>query len=208
MSAESEPASDVIISTDTLREQRVPPGQVLTKQWPVLHFGNVPKVDRASWRFELGGLVEQPWSCDLETIQRLPRVKVRCDIHCVTTWSRLDNLFEGPSVRTVLSHVTPKPEARYALIYAHGDPADRWTTNLPLADLMDEDCLFALTHDGEPLSDAHGGPVRLVVPRLYFWKSAKWVRGIEFRPTDAPGFWERNGYHMRGDPWSEERYGW
>lgn len=204
MHDENEP---LITSPDTLREQRLPPGQAQTRKWPVLHYGQVPAVDPATWRLEIGGLIERPWSCNWDEFQALPRIRVRCDIHCVTRWSRLDNLFEGPSVRSVLAKAGPLPEARHALLLSYGDPGQAWSTNVPLAEFMDEDCLFAMTHDGEPISADHGGPVRVVIPKLYFWKSCKWVRRVELRRDDAPGFWEENGYHMHGDPWKEERYG-
>ena len=196
-----------IVSADTRRGERIPPGQTETKQWPVLHYGGLPKVDRAMWRLRIDGLVDEPWECDWETFGRLPRVEVQCDIHCVTTWSRLNNVFEGPSTRTVLSQVNVKPEARFVILHAYEGTGGPWSTNLPLADFLDDDCLFALKHDGQPLTAHHGGPVRVVVPKLYFWKSAKWIHRVELCTEDRAGFWERNGYHMRGDPWQEERYG-
>jgi DMSO/TMAO reductase YedYZ molybdopterin-dependent catalytic subunit len=138
-----------------------------------------------------------------EEFQRLPRVKVFADMHCVTRWSRLGNLWEGVSTRELLSRAKVLPQARYVLVQAYD--AD-WTTNMPLNDFLGEDALFADTHDGEPIPPAHGGPLRLVVPRLYAWKSAKWVRGIELLSRDQSGYWERGGYHMHGDPWKEERF--
>ncbi len=192
-----------IISPDTRRQNRVPPSQHLTERWPVLHYGSVPHIDPATWTFRLFGLVGQERQLGYEEFVALPRVKVFSDIHCVTTWSRLDNTWEGVSTRTVCDLVQVSPQARFVMVHgAHG-----FTTNLPLADFLAEDALFAFSHDGQPLSAEHGGPVRLVVPRLYFWKSAKWATGVEFMERDAPGFWESNGYHMRGDPWTEERYG-
>ena len=182
---------------------RLPPGQVLTKKWPVLHYGLVPDVDTATWTFEVSGLVDRPYSVTWDELLALPRHTVRCDIHCVTTWSRFDNTFEGVAVRTLLGHAGVQPAARYCLVHAEQD----FTTNLPLADLDRPDNLIALKHDGEWLTPEHGGPARLLVPHLYFWKSAKWVRGFELLEHDIPGFWEQNGYHMRGDPWTEERYG-
>ncbi|MFQ5412384.1 MAG: sulfite oxidase-like oxidoreductase [Phycisphaerae bacterium] len=195
-----------IISEDTKRPNRIPPGQIETGNWPVLHYGGVPTIDEASWQLEIDGLVEEPWSCDLETFRALPRVAVRCDIHCVTTWSRLNNVFEGPSTKTVLSHVHIKPEARHVILHAYEGSGGSWSTNLPIGAFLDDDCLFALRHDDRPLTLHHGGPVRVVVPKLYFWKSAKWVRRVELVAEDRPGFWERNGYHMHGDPWKEERF--
>jgi DMSO/TMAO reductase YedYZ molybdopterin-dependent catalytic subunit len=182
---------------------RLPPGQILTKKWPVLHYGLVPPVDTATWTFEVSGLVERPYTITWDELLALPRVTVHCDIHCVTTWSRFDNTFEGVSVRLLLERAGVRPAAGYCLVNAEQD----FTTNLPLADLDRPDNLIALSHDGDWLTPEHGGPARLLVPHLYFWKSAKWVRGFELLEQDIPGFWEQNGYHMRGDPWTEERYG-
>jgi len=182
---------------------RLPPGQVLTKKWPVLHYGLVPVVEAATWTFEVSGLVDRPFSITWDELLALPRHTVRCDIHCVTTWSRFDNTFEGVAVRTLLARAGIQSTARFCLVHAEQD----FTTNLPLADLDRPDNLIALKHDGEWLTPEHGGPARLLVPHLYFWKSAKWVRGFELLEHDIPGFWEQNGYHMRGDPWTEERYG-
>jgi DMSO/TMAO reductase YedYZ molybdopterin-dependent catalytic subunit len=182
---------------------RLPPGQVVTRKWPVLHYGTVPKVDLAKWRFTVSGAVDQPFAISWEELQALPRQQTPCDIHCVTRWSRYDNLFEGVPVQLLLQRAGVKPQARYALVHAE----QGFTTNLPLSDLDRPENLLALSHDGEPLPPEHGGPVRLLVPHLYLWKSAKWIRGIECLEEDVPGFWEENGYHMRGDPWQEERYG-
>jgi DMSO/TMAO reductase YedYZ molybdopterin-dependent catalytic subunit len=182
---------------------RVPPRQAQTKKWPVLHYGGVPRVDLARWRFEVTGLVEHPLSLTYRELTSLPRQRTLCDIHCVTRWSRLDNTFEGVSVQEILRRALPDPRARYVLVHAHPD----YTTNLPLADLDRPENLLAWRHDGADLTAEHGWPLRLVVPHLYFWKSAKWVTGFELLPEDIPGFWEQNGYHARGDPWREERYG-
>jgi DMSO/TMAO reductase YedYZ molybdopterin-dependent catalytic subunit len=183
--------------------QRLPPGQVVTRKWPVLHYGTVPKVDLATWRFAMSGAVDRPFAISWEELQALPRQQTPCDIHCVTRWTRYDNLFEGVPVQLLLQRAGVKPQARYALVHAE----QGFTTNLPLSDLDRPENLLALSHDGEPLTPEHGGPVRLLVPHLYLWKSAKWIRGIECLEEDVPGFWEENGYHMRGDPWQEERYG-
>ncbi len=192
----------VIISPDTKRQERVPPGQYETKKWPVLHYGSVPGFDKASWDFRVLGLVEQPLRMNHAEFFSLPRVQVKGDFHCVTTWSKLDNLWEGVSVHEILKRVKVKPEAQYVLAHCeHG-----FTANLPLSDFVQEDVLFAMKHNGEDLTPEHGYPLRLMVPRLYAWKSAKWLRGIEFLEKDRPGFWEQNGYHMRGDPWTEERH--
>jgi DMSO/TMAO reductase YedYZ molybdopterin-dependent catalytic subunit len=148
------------------------------------------------------GLVDQPVRFSWDEFRALPAHRVFADMHCVTTWSLLDNVWEGVLVREVMTRVGLRPEARFVLVHAEAG----WTTNLPLEDFLGEDCLFAWAHNGQPLDPDHGAPLRLVVPRLYAWKSAKWVRGIEFLARDTPGFWERNGYHMRGDPWQEERF--
>ena len=182
---------------------RLPPGQVLTKKWPVLHYGLVPDVDTRTWTFEVTGLVERPFTLSWDELLALPQTTVRCDIHCVTTWSRFDNAFEGVAVQLLLDRAGVKPEAQFCVVSAE----QGFTTNLPLSDLNRAENLIALKHDGEPLTPEHGGPARLLVPHLYFWKSAKWVRGLTLLDMDVPGFWEQNGYHMRGDPWTEERYG-
>lgn len=184
-------------------KDRLPPGQVLTTKWPVLHYGLVPQVNLKTWRFEVSGLVERPFTLTWDELLALPRKTVRCDIHCVTTWSRFDNSFEGVPVQSLLQRAGVKPAARFVLVSAEQD----FTTNLPLADLDRPDNLIALKHDGEWLTPEHGGPARLLVPHLYLWKSAKWVRGLALLDQDVPGFWEQNGYHMHGDPWTEERYG-
>lgn len=182
---------------------RLPPGQILTKKWPVLHYSHVPKVDLAQWRFRIWGAVEHPIELTWEEVNIQPRGEVLCDIHCVTTWSRYDNRFAGPAVSPLLALAKPLASAQYVMVHALPD----YTTNLPLSDLDRPDNLLATHHDGEPLNPEHGGPIRLLVPHLYFWKSAKWVTGFELLEEDWPGFWEENGYHMRGDPWAEERYG-
>jgi DMSO/TMAO reductase YedYZ molybdopterin-dependent catalytic subunit len=182
---------------------RVPPGQVETRKWPVLHAGHVPAVSLAAWRFDVRGLVDRPLSLSWQDLLAMPRRETLCDIHCVTRWSRLDNVFGGVPVRALLERAGVQAAARYVLVHAE----EGFTTNLPLDDLDRPANLLALTWNGEPLTPEHGGPVRLLVPHLYFWKSAKWVRGLELLAEDEPGFWERGGYHMRGDPWQEERFG-
>lgn len=181
---------------------RIPSGQTETKKWPVLHYGDVPPVDMATWRFELRGACAAPAQFTLDEIQAFPRQVTRCDIHCVTRWSRLDNDFEGVSVQHLLRLAQPHPEATHVMVFAEAG----FTTNLPLADLDRPENVLAWKHDGQDLTPDHGWPLRLVVPHLYFWKSAKWVRGFEFLRKDAPGFWERNGYHMYGDPFREQRF--
>lgn len=182
---------------------RVPPGQIVTTKWPVLHYSSVPKIDPARWTLRVFGEVDQPLELTWEQFNGLGAREVRCDMHCVTSWSRLDNRFGGIPVRAVLALAGVRPAATHALIHAAPD----YTTNLPFADLDRDENLFATHFEGEPLSAEHGGPVRLLVPHLYLWKSAKWVTGVELMEGDEPGFWEDNGYHMRGDPWKEERYG-
>ena len=189
-----------------LRDQlspRLPPGQVITRKWPVLHYGMVPSVDLATWRFAVTGAIARPLSLTWDELLAMPRRETVCDMHCVTRWSRYDNVFEGVPVQALLTRAEVRPQAAYALVHAEED----YSTNLPLADLDRPANLLALSHNGEPLTPEHGGPVRLLVPHLYLWKSAKWVTGFELLAEDEPGFWERNGYHMRGDPWREERYG-
>ncbi len=182
---------------------RLPPGQIPTVKWPVLHYSHVPRVDTAQWRFRVWGEVERPLDLSWAEFAAMPRRDVLCDMHCVTKWSRYDNLFGGVPVKALLGLAGVRAVASHVLVHAEPD----YTTNLPLPDLDRDDVLVATHHNGEPLSAEHGGPVRLLVPHLYLWKSAKWVTGLELMDGDEPGFWEQNGYHMRGDPWAEERYG-
>jgi DMSO/TMAO reductase YedYZ molybdopterin-dependent catalytic subunit len=181
---------------------RLPPGQSLTLKWPVLHEGPVPHFDPKTWDFRVAGLVEKPLRLTWEEFTRLPMREVVVDMHCVTRWSRFDVRWEGVPFSEVMKLVALKPEADFVMIHADTD----YTANVPLADLMRPTTLFALKENGEPLPPEHGYPVRLVVPHLYAWKSAKWVRGLEFMAQDAPGFWEQNGYHIYGDPFKEQRY--
>ncbi len=183
-------------------EGRLPPGQSLTLKWPVLQYGGVPRFDPATWDFRITGLVEKPLRLSWEEFRRLPQTEVVADMHCVTRWSRFDNRWKGVLFTEAMKLVEAKPEARFALLH----DGQNYTTNVPLADLSRPNVLFALEHDGEPLAAEHGGPVRLVVPHLYAWKSIKWVRGFELFAEDQPGFWEQNGYHIYGDPWKEQRY--
>jgi len=184
-----------------LRE-RLPHGQALTRKWPVLTYGETPEVDLSTWTFRCFGLVEEPVSWTWRQFLALPRVEVTSDIHCVTRWSKFDNRWGGVAVSEIMHRVRVKPEAVAVMVHAEPD----YTTNLLLSDIVAEDALLAIEHDGEALPAEHGGPCRLVVPKLYFWKSAKWVTGFEFIDVNAPGFWEVNGYHLRADPWKEERY--
>jgi DMSO/TMAO reductase YedYZ molybdopterin-dependent catalytic subunit len=203
----------LIISSDTLRgggdpAARTPPGQVLTKKWPVLHFGDVPRIDVDTWSLRVWGQCENPYTLTWQQFMELPKVDVKCDIHCVTRWSRLDNVFTGVPTKVLIDLANPKPNAKFVMQHALSDPGRDWTTNVPLDEFTQDDCVLAYLHDGQPLAADHGYPVRGIVPRLYFWKGAKWITGIELRANDAPGFWEVNGYHMHGDPWKEERFGW
>ncbi|RQH12012.1 sulfite oxidase-like oxidoreductase [Bradyrhizobium sp. RP6] len=183
-------------------DQRLPPGQHLTKDWPVLDLGVVPPVSRERWRLDVYGAIETPvfWTFDEFIAQK--QARFTSDIHCVTTWSRYDNEWEGLATRELLAACQPREDARFVVLHS----SDGYTTNLALEDFAAEDALLAHSWSGKPLSEEHGGPVRLVVPHLYFWKSAKWLQAIEFLTEDAPGFWEVRGYHNRGDPWAEQRY--
>jgi len=181
---------------------RLPPGQVLTEKWPVLTYGDTPRIDLGTWTFRCFGAVAEEVSWTWAEFLRLPQIEVRSDIHCVTKWSRFDNVWRGVAVTEVLHRVRVRPDAVAVMAHAeHG-----YTTDIALADLRADNVLLAIQHDGAPLPAEHGGPCRLVVPHLYFWKSAKWIRGFEFLDHDAPGFWEVNGYHLHADPWKEERY--
>ena len=183
-------------------DDRLPPGQHLVQNWPVLDLGQQPMIAPTSWSLDVTGAVETPVHLDWKAFQALPPSSFVSDIHCVTTWSRYDNHWRGVSVHDLLDLVQPKPEATHVMLRSF----DGYTTNLPLADFAVEDALLATHWEGAPLTREHGGPVRLVVPHLYFWKSAKWIERIELMTADRAGFWEKNGYHMRGDPWTEERY--
>jgi len=182
---------------------RLPPGQSATLKWPILHAGSVPRFDPAKWDFRILGLVEESRRLSWQQFMQLPTRAVTADMHCVTRWSRFDVRWEGVPFTDVAKLVTVKPEARYVLVHAE----EGFTSNVPLADLMRDEVLFALKHNGEPLPPEHGGPMRLVVPHLYAWKSVKWVRGIQFLAEDKPGYWEVAGYHMYGDPFQEQRFG-
>ena len=181
---------------------RLPPGQYLTEKWPVLHAGDVPDVDLAIWDFRVWGEVESPVPLSWEELDELPKIEVTQDIHCVTRWSRFDTTFRGVPWSAVAERVRPKPSARFAIAHAE----QGYTANVPASFLDQEGAMLATHADGEPLAPEHGWPLRLVVPGKYFWKSAKWLRGVELSATDNPGFWERYGYHNDADPWKEERY--
>lgn len=181
---------------------RLPPGQSLTLKWPVLHEGSVPPFDPRTWDFLISGFVEKPLRLSWDEFTRLPTKEVIADMHCVTRWSRFDVRWEGVPFAEVAKLAVPNPEAKYVMVLAE----QGYTSNVPLADLMRPTALFALNHNGAPLPPEHGYPLRLVVPHLYAWKSVKWVRGLDFMPHDAPGYWESSGYHMYGDPFREERF--
>lgn len=184
------------------REQRLPPGQRLVKDWPVLDLGVQPHVRSSDWALTIDGAVASPLMWDWEALMAAPQVENQSDIHCVTSWSRYDNVWQGVATRTICEMVKPLDGVRHVILHSY----DGYTTNVSLDVFAASDCLVAHSHDGAPLARQHGGPARLVIPQYYFWKSAKWIQRIEFSAEDAPGFWERRGYHNVGDPWREERY--
>ena len=181
---------------------RLPPGQKLTDGWPVLHYGGIPDIDLATWKFSMIGEIESEVSFTWDEFMALPQTTLKSDIHCVTHWSKFDNDWTGVTIQEVMKHVELKPAAKHVMVHSYGG----YTTNIPLDELLGEDVLFAHSHNGAPLAKEHGWPLRLVLPKLYFWKSAKWVRGMVFMGDEKPGFWEMYGYHIHGDPWKEERY--
>ena len=183
-------------------EEGAPPGQFVTEKFPVLTFGPAPHVDRSEWRMKAFGLVGAETSLDWDEFTALGRVEIGAEFHCVTQWSRLVNTWEGVPIRAVLDAVGPLPEAKFVMVHCYGG----YSTNIALDVLDDDDVLFAYRHDGDELAREHGGPLRLVVPKRYGWKSAKWVNGLEFMAEDKPGFWEERGYHNDGDPWKEQRF--
>lgn len=202
--AEAPPGA--VISPDTLRENRIPPGQSRTRKWPILDASGAPPIDLATWTLRVSGLVARPVTIDWPAFNQLPRTRVFSDFHCVTRWSRLGNLWEGVAIGELIALAGGvHGDARFVIARGHDG---EWSTNMPLDDVLAEDVLIATHHDGDPLTAEHGGPARLIVPRLYAWKSAKWIAALEFIDQDRAGFWERNGYHMHGDPWRQERYGW
>ncbi len=182
--------------------ERLPPGQTLTAEFPVLSYGPAPKFNPKKWDFRVIGMVEQPLRFAWEEFRALPKSTQVADFHCVTTWSRYDNRWEGVRTRDLMARAALKPDARYVFVHCDGG----YTTNLTLEEFLADDAMLAWGHDGKDLHPDHGWPLRLVVPRLYGWKSAKWVRAIEFAINDRRGFWEVRGYHNHGDPWTEERY--
>jgi len=181
---------------------RLPPGQSLTLKWPVLHYGSVPRFDPATWDLRAFGQVGADIRLSWQEFNHLPELETTSDFHCVTRWSRFDNHWRGVPFSEILKLAQPKPEAEHVLVHAE----QGYTANVPLADLKRDNVLLATHHDGQPLTPEHGCPVRLIVPHLYGWKSVKWVRSFEFLDREQAGFWERNGYHIYGDPWKEQRY--
>lgn len=181
---------------------RLPPGQALTLKFPVLTYGSTPTVTTAEWKFQVWGQVEEPKEWTWDEFLALGKTTLTCDIHCVTRWSKFDTTWTGVPFKAALAQIKPRPGADYVLFHCYGG----YTTNVPLAELMRDDVMFAYEYDGKPLEREHGGPMRGLVPHLYLWKSAKWVRGMEFLSSDKPGFWEMYGYHMHGDPWLSERF--
>lgn len=182
--------------------ERLPPGQHPTRRWPVFHHGEIPAVDLATWDLRVFGLVEEPLRLTWAAFLALPRVTVTADMHCVTRWSALDHTWEGVAAAEIAARAKPRPGARFVLAHAEGG----YTANLPLEAFLDPGALLASAHNGEALTPEHGAPLRLVVPDRYAWKSAKWLRGIEFLAEDRPGFWEGYGYHDNADVWREERF--
>jgi DMSO/TMAO reductase YedYZ molybdopterin-dependent catalytic subunit len=182
---------------------RIPPGQTLTTQWPVLHNGPVPRFDENEWSLSIFGEVAHSFSLSWTDFNALPRVTVNADMHCVTRWSKLDMVWEGVSFRTIAELAQPADNVRHVLFISDGD----YTTNVPLEMAMSDDVLFATHANGSALEPDHGFPLRSIVPRRYAWKSAKWLRGVQFLVEDEPGFWESYGYHNNGDYWNEERFG-
>jgi DMSO/TMAO reductase YedYZ molybdopterin-dependent catalytic subunit len=191
----------MMLSDSEPSRERVPPGQTLVTRFPVLHAGTVAHIDRVSWNLTVSGLVESPLVFDWEQLTRLPATEQVSDLHCVTGWSKLDTTWKGVRVSQLLEGARILSGAKQSVIHSPG-----WTTNLPLEELLRDDVLVAYEYDGLPISAEHGGPVRLLVPRLYLWKSAKWLTGIELTLDERLGFWETRGYHSLGDPWLEQRY--
>lgn len=190
-------------TTDPEKEMRLPPGQRLVTNWPVLDLGVQPHVPTDSWTLAIDGAVANPVTLDWAQFLALPQAEDCSDIHCVTQWSRYDNRWQGVKTHVLLALARPAKDAAHVILHSH----DGYTTNLLLAHFAEDDCLVAHSHDGVPLTRAHGAPARVIVPRYYFWKSAKWIKRIEIAAVDRPGFWEVRGYHNVGDPWLEERYG-
>jgi DMSO/TMAO reductase YedYZ molybdopterin-dependent catalytic subunit len=181
---------------------RIPPGQTIADKFPVLTYGDVPKVETSDWKLDVWGLIEEPVSFTWNEFMKLPQTSLKADFHCVTAWSRFDDMWEGVLFKDFAGSLKIKPPAKFVMQHAYGG----YTTNLPLTVMLEEDVMFAHTLNGEPLPRDHGGPMRVITARRYAWKGAKWIRGVEFMSENRPGFWERNGYSNSADPWKEERY--
>jgi DMSO/TMAO reductase YedYZ molybdopterin-dependent catalytic subunit len=194
--------ADRIVSETVGRRQRIPPGQYRTDKFPVLDLGLQPPWDPKAYRLKVWGEVEQPTELSWDEFKQLPHVRLLADFHCVTRWSRLELNWEGVHVREILRRVRPKASAKAVMAHC----LEGYTTNVLLSDLDDDDVILADTLEGEPLPQEHGGPLRLLVPKLYGWKSAKFLTGLEFLKEDEPGYWEQRGYHMRGEYLAEQRY--
>lgn len=190
------------IVSDSAHGRRLPPGQVLTERFPILHEGEVPEYDLTSWTLRLGGALNQACQLSYDDLLRLPQTEVRCDIHCVTRWSKFDTTWRGVHLRDLLQAFELQPQGGFVMAHADSD----YQANISLEDLLHPDSLLALEYDGKPLTPQHGWPVRLLIAGRYFWKSAKWLRRLEFTTSEAPGFWERNGFHLHADPFSEQRF--
>jgi DMSO/TMAO reductase YedYZ molybdopterin-dependent catalytic subunit len=190
------------LSAQGIDPNRLPPGQYLTDRFPVLHVGDVPTYAPGEWSLTINGLVDEPFTLDFEGLSALASVTLTTDIHCVTKWSKFDTSWTGVRVADLFERAGVKPEATHVMGHAeHG-----YTANVPIDDVIRSESLVVYAYEGEPIEPIHGGPVRLLVPHLYFWKSPKWLRGLELINGDRPGFWERNGYHMYGDPFLEQRF--
>jgi DMSO/TMAO reductase YedYZ molybdopterin-dependent catalytic subunit len=187
---------------DAHHSSRVPPGQIVTERFPILHEGEVPEYELSEWSLRVFGEVAEERHFSYEDLLALPQTQITCDIHCVTRWSKLDTVWEGVLFRDFLKELYINPESKYVMLHADND----YETNVPLDDLMGDQVLLAFKYDGKPLAKKHGWPLRLVVPHLYFWKSAKWIWGIEFMKEDSEGFWEQNGFHNAADPFKEQRF--
>jgi len=181
---------------------RLPPGQYTTDRFPVLHVGDIPDYEPGQWDLSITGLVDEPFTITLDELRSMPSITPMFDIHCVTKWSKFDTTWTGVRVRDLFARAGVQPEATHVMEHAEFG----YTTNIPLVDITTDNAIIAFAYEGGPIPDEHGGPVRVVVPHLYFWKSAKWVRSLELIAGDAPGFWEQNGYHMYGDPFREQRF--
>lgn len=196
------PKPDDPLAKNYFGKPKYPPGQYTTEKFPILTYGAVPNISKEEWRLRVFGLVEETIVFSWDEFMKLPQSKLKADFHCVTTWSRYDDEWEGVFFKDFLNSVKVNPEARFVMQHAFGG----YTTNLPLQWMIEEDAMFVHTVNGKPLEREHGGPMRIFTPRRYAWKGAKWISGIEFMKDDRPGFWEQNGYSNTADPWKEERY--